>query len=67
MSRSPGPRGISYPPPSPKSLMRGVAIQSSLSLKTPPLLKSRPVQQTIPVITGEAIVNAFGVCTSLLH
>ena len=53
-SRSPGPRGITYPPPSPKSLKRGVAIQSSLSLKNPPLLKSRPVQQTIPMITGES-------------
>ena len=59
-SRSPGPRGITYPPPSPaspKSLKRGVAVQSSLSLKNPPLLKSRPVvppaQQTIPVITGQ--------------
>ena len=52
-SRSPvQSRGITYPPPSPKSLKRGVAIQSSLSLKNPPLIKSRPVQQTIPVITG---------------
>ena len=57
-SRSPGPRGITYPPPSPKSLKRGVAIQSSLSLKNPPLLKSRPVQQTIPVITGKS--NNYG-------
>ena len=57
-SRSPGPRGITYPPPSPKSLKRGVAIQSSLSLKNPPMLKSRPVQQTIPVITGEC--NNYG-------
>ena len=52
---SPGipPRGISYPPVSPKSsLRRNKALNTN---KTPPLLKSRPVTSdgiTIPVITG---------------
>ena len=53
--QSPGipPRGISYPPVSPKSsLRRNKALNTN---KTPPLLKSRPVTSdgiTIPVITG---------------
>jgi hypothetical protein len=54
-SRSPGPRGISYPPLSPKSLKRGVAIQqqASLSFKNPPTIAmGKGPQKTIPVITG---------------
>ena len=55
---SPGipPRGISYPPLSPKSsLRRQKVLQSQNSNQTPPLLKNRPVTSdgiTIPVITG---------------
>ena len=55
---SPGipPRGISYPPLSPKSsLRRQKVLQSQNSNQNPPLLKNRPVTSdgiTIPVITG---------------
>ena len=61
--QSPGipPRGISYPPVSPKSSLRRQKVlqasqsNASASNQTPPLLKSRPVTSdgiTIPVITG---------------
>jgi len=63
---SPGipPRGISYPPVSPKSSLRRQKVlqasQSNSNGQTPPLLKSRTVTTdgiTIPVITGVPCSN----------
>ena len=63
---SPGipPRGISYPPVSPKSSLRRQKVlqasQSNSNGQTPPLMKSRTVTTdgiTIPVITGVPCSN----------
>ena len=63
---SPGipPRGISYPPVSPKSSLRRQKVlqasQSNSNGQTPPLIKSRTVTTdgiTIPVITGVPCSN----------
>ena len=62
-SKSPTARGISYPPISPKSLKRGVAIQSSASIqgagspagvKNPPLIKSRHVVSAASIMEPAA-------------
>ncbi|XP_059085132.1 pleckstrin homology domain-containing family G member 5-like isoform X3 [Tigriopus californicus] len=50
--KSPTARGISYPPISPKSLKRGVAIHPSQSIKNPPLIKSRHVVSAASIMDG---------------
>ena len=49
-------RGISYPPLSPKSLKRGIAIQQPTS-RNPPLIKSRQLAASAEIAPGRQITG----------